>query len=119
LTVMQKSYPLGLPSITEIIRTKFEKYDIVPRYRALSPDQYGRGSKQKFLIYVSLILVATFSIFAKSLLTSSIVHAPQCHGTERLGFLKARRSWEPSSSITTGKFSPFRFMRKASAVNVG
>jgi hypothetical protein len=32
-TVMQKSYPLGLPSITEIIRTKFEKYDIVPRYK--------------------------------------------------------------------------------------
>jgi hypothetical protein len=29
-----------------------------------------------------------------------------------------RRLWEPSSSITTGKFSPFRTLRKASAVNV-
>ncbi len=39
-------------------------------------------------------------------------------GSERVGFSKARRSWEPSSSSTTGTFSPFRTLRKASAVNV-
>ncbi len=33
LTVTAKSYPLGLPSITEIIRTNLLKYDIVPRYK--------------------------------------------------------------------------------------
>ncbi len=43
---------------------------------------------------------------------------PHVPGTERVGFLKARRLWEPSSSSTTGKFSPFRILRKASAVNV-
>ncbi len=43
---------------------------------------------------------------------------PHGSGTERVGFLKARRSWEPSSSSTTGKFSPFQTLRKASAVNI-
>jgi hypothetical protein len=43
---------------------------------------------------------------------------PHVSGTERVGFLKARRSWEPISSSTTGRFSPFRTLRKASAVNV-
>jgi hypothetical protein len=43
---------------------------------------------------------------------------PHVSGTERVGFLKARRSWEPGSSFTTGKFSPFQTLRKASAVNV-
>jgi len=32
-TVTAKSYPLGLPSITEIIRTNLLKYNIVPRYK--------------------------------------------------------------------------------------
>jgi hypothetical protein len=43
---------------------------------------------------------------------------PHVSGTERVGFLKARRSWEPSSSSTTGQFFPFQTLRKASAVNV-
>ncbi len=43
---------------------------------------------------------------------------PHVSGTERVGFSKARRSLEPSSSSTTGKFSPFRTLRKASAVHV-
>ncbi len=43
---------------------------------------------------------------------------PHVSGTERVGFLKARRSWKPSSGSTTGKFSPFQTLRKASAVNV-
>jgi hypothetical protein len=34
------------------------------------------------------------------------------------GFLKARRLWEPGSSITTSEFSLFRILRKVSAVNV-
>ncbi len=46
------------------------------------------------------------------------MHAPPCFWSRTPGFLKARRSWEPSSSITTGKFSPFRTLRKASAVNI-
>jgi hypothetical protein len=33
-------------------------------------------------------------------------------------FLKARRSWEPGSSITTVEFSLFRLLRKVSAVNI-
>jgi hypothetical protein len=43
---------------------------------------------------------------------------PHVSGIERVGFFKARRSWEPSSSSTTGKSSPFRTLQKASAVNV-
>ena len=35
-----------------------------------------------------------------------------------LGFLEARRLWEPGSSLTTGEFSLFRLLRKVSAVNV-
>ncbi len=46
------------------------------------------------------------------------MHAPPCFWNRTRGFLKARRSWEPSSSITKGKFSPFRLLRKESAVNV-
>ncbi len=34
------------------------------------------------------------------------------------GFLKARRSWEPGSSLTTSEFSLFRLLPKVSAVNV-
>ncbi len=43
---------------------------------------------------------------------------PHVPGTERAGFSKARCLWESGSSFTTGKFSPFRTLRKASAVNV-
>ena len=43
---------------------------------------------------------------------------PHVSGTERVGFSKARHSWEPSCSSTTGKFSPFRTLRKASALIV-
>jgi hypothetical protein len=42
---------------------------------------------------------------------------PHVSGTTR-GFLEARRSWEPGSSITTVEFSLFRLLRKVSAVNV-
>jgi hypothetical protein len=34
------------------------------------------------------------------------------------GFLEARCSWEPGSSLTTGEFSLFRLLPKVSAVNV-
>jgi hypothetical protein len=43
---------------------------------------------------------------------------PHVSGTECVGFLKARRLWEPSTSSTTGKFSPFQTLQKASGVNV-
>ncbi len=43
---------------------------------------------------------------------------PHVSGTEQVDFSKARRLWEPGSSFTTGKFSPFRTLWKASAVNV-
>jgi hypothetical protein len=81
----------------------------------------GLGGVNNAFSHVSLILVATFSIFAKSLLTNFLapVHcAPPCFWIRMCGFLKVRRSWEPSSSINTGKFSPIQTYRKASAVNV-
>ncbi len=34
------------------------------------------------------------------------------------GFLEARRSWEPSSRLTTGDLSPFRLLPKVSGANV-
>ncbi len=43
---------------------------------------------------------------------------PPCFWDRMCGFLKARCSWEPGSSITTIEFSLFRLLRKASAVNV-
>ncbi len=43
---------------------------------------------------------------------------PHVSGTEHMGFLKARRSWEPCNSSTTAKFSPFQTLRKAPAVNI-
>ncbi len=43
---------------------------------------------------------------------------PHVSGTERVGFSKARRSWESGSRITTVNFSLFHLLRKASAVNV-
>ncbi len=46
------------------------------------------------------------------------MHVPPCFWNRTRGFLKARCSWEPSSSITIGKFSPFQTLRKASALNV-
>ncbi len=33
-----------------------------------------------------------------------IVHAPPCFWHRTRGFLKARRSWEPGSQLTTGEF---------------
>ncbi len=72
--------------------------------------------------HVSLILVATFSIFAKSLLTNFLalvyVHAPPCFWNRTRGFLEVRRLWEPGSSITTVEFSLFQILQKVSAVNV-
>ncbi len=46
-----------------------------------------------------------------------MVHAPPCFWNRTRGFLKARRSWELGSSITTIEFSLFHPLRKASAVN--
>ncbi len=43
---------------------------------------------------------------------------PPCFWNRTHGFLKARRSWESGSSITTVEFSLFRLLRKVSAVNV-
>jgi hypothetical protein len=43
---------------------------------------------------------------------------PPCFWNRTHGFLEARRSWEPGSSITTIAFSLFRLLRKVSAVNV-
>jgi hypothetical protein len=34
------------------------------------------------------------------------------------GFLKARRSWEPGSRLTSGDLSPFRLLSKASGANL-
>jgi hypothetical protein len=94
-------------------------------------------------LHVSFILVATSSIFAKSLLTnffapfsaaresnyssrflyhwcSELVHstwAPMFLA-QKHGFLELRRSWEPGISLTTGEFSLFRLLPKVSAVNI-
>ncbi len=47
-----------------------------------------------------------------------VVHAPPCFWHRMCGFLKARRSWELGSSLTTGEFSLFRFLTKVSGANV-
>ncbi len=44
-----------------------------------------------------------------------IVHAPPCFWNRMHGFLEARRSWEPGSSLTTSKFSLFCLLPKVSA----
>jgi hypothetical protein len=46
------------------------------------------------------------------------VHAPPCFWHGMHGFLEARCSWEPGSSITTGEFSPFHLLPKVSGANV-
>ncbi len=43
---------------------------------------------------------------------------PPCFWHRTHGFLEARRSWEPGSSLTTGEFSLFCLLPKVSAVNV-
>jgi hypothetical protein len=35
-----------------------------------------------------------------------IIHSPPCFWHRTRGFLEARRSWEPGSRLTTGKFLP-------------
>ncbi len=47
-----------------------------------------------------------------------IVHAPPCFWHRMCGFLEARRSWEPGSSLTTSEFSLFHLLPKVSAANV-
>ncbi len=47
-----------------------------------------------------------------------VVHAPPCFWHRTHGFLEARRSWEPGSSLTTGEFPLFRLLPKASGANV-
>jgi hypothetical protein len=46
-----------------------------------------------------------------------LIHAPPCFWHRMCGFLKARRSWEPGSRLTTGEFSPFHLLPKVSCVN--
>ncbi len=71
-----------------------------------------------FLLFQSLLLVFLRNRYLLISQRYYIVHAPPCFWNRTRGFLKARRSWEPGSSFTTCKFSPFRTLRKASAVNV-
>ncbi len=61
-----------------------------------------------------------FSSCSRTIGTPSqyIVHAPPCFQNRTHGFLKARRLWEPGSSLTTGEFSLFRLLPKVSAANV-
>ena len=47
-----------------------------------------------------------------------VVHAPPYFWHRMRGFLKARRSQEPGSSLTTGEFSPFRLLPMVSGANV-
>jgi hypothetical protein len=47
-----------------------------------------------------------------------VVHVPPCFWHRMHGFLKARRSWEPGSRLTTGDLSPFRLLLKVSGANV-
>jgi hypothetical protein len=47
-----------------------------------------------------------------------VVHVPPCFWHKTHGFLKARRSWEPGSRLTTGEFSPFCLLPKVSHANV-
>jgi hypothetical protein len=47
-----------------------------------------------------------------------VLHAPPCSWHRTRGFLKARRSWEPGSRLTTGEFSPFCLSPKVSHANV-
>ncbi len=71
-----------------------------------------------FPLFQLLLLVFSQNRFLLIYQRQYIVHAPPCFWNRMRGFLKARRSWEPGSSITTVEFSLFRLLRKASAVNV-
>ncbi len=95
-----------------------------------------------FLLFQSLLSYS--SIFAKLLLTifflrlsrlhgnpiscpvsptigtpsQYIVHVPPYFWHRMRGFLEARCSWEPCSSLTTGEFSTFCLLLKVSGANV-
>ncbi len=110
----------------------------------LGPQRFiGLGGVNNIFSHVSLILVATSSIFAKSLLTNFFAPFLAARGPDFLfcflyhwhselvghtctpcfwhrmrGFLEARCSWEPGSSLTTGKFSLFCLLPKVSGANV-
>ncbi len=43
---------------------------------------------------------------------------PHVSGTERMGFSKQKRLWEPGSRLTTGEFSPFCLLLNVSCANV-
>jgi hypothetical protein len=47
-----------------------------------------------------------------------ILNAPPCFWHRTRGFLEGRRSWEPGSRLTTGKFSPFCLLPKVSGANI-
>ncbi len=71
-----------------------------------------------FLLFQLLLLVFLRNCYLVMSQRQIIVHAPPCFWNRTRGFLKAQRSWEPGSSITTIEFSLFRLLRKASAVNL-
>ncbi len=71
-----------------------------------------------FLLFQSLLLVFLLNCYLLLSQRQYIVHAPPCFWNRMQGFLKSKTLVEPSSSSTTGTFSPFRTLRKASVVNV-
>ncbi len=71
-----------------------------------------------FLLFQSLL--SEFLINCYLLLSQRryFVHAPPCFWYRTQGFLKSKTLVEPGSSSTTGMFSPFRTLRKSSAMHV-
>ncbi len=71
-----------------------------------------------FLLFQLLLLVFLQNCYLLIYQRQYIVHAPPCFWNKTHGFLKARSSFEPGSSVTTVDFSLFQILRKVSAVNV-
>ncbi len=71
-----------------------------------------------FLLFQLLLLVFLLNCYLLLSQRQHIVHAPPCFWNRTQGFLKSKTLVEPSSGSTTGMFSPFRTLRKASAMNV-
>jgi hypothetical protein len=115
------------------------------RNNRVSSFYWTRGSKQCFLTCFSyfnryfLILVFSRNCYLLICLRLSWLHrnpssrpilvplarrvnthtqAPPYFRHRTSGFLEARRSWEPDSSLTTGEFSLFRLLPKVSIANV-
>ncbi len=71
-----------------------------------------------FLLFQLLLLIFLQNCYLLISSCQYIVHAPPCFWNRTRGFLEARCSWEPGSSITTVEFFLFRVLWKVSAVNV-